>query len=250
MNKIAEKIYEKVKPYGRLIYLISTGAQMYGTVTPESDVDYAGIFIPKEDYILGIKNVEQLELHEKKDDHKDCQDCTVYALPKFIKLALGNNPNIIELFMAPQNCILYSDDYGYHLKDSYKLFISKKCYATFKGYAASQRKKLIEGKSVGVIRSKLIEKFGFDCKFMSHLLRLLIEGHEILVSGKLQMPLIQNKLVLDTKLGKHSFEDGMKKAAELEMLIDLAYTTSNLRIDPDYEAVNKLQIQILKDGIS
>lgn len=40
---------------------VITGSNLYGTNTPESDIDYAGIFIPTIDYYFGLKKVEEAD---------------------------------------------------------------------------------------------------------------------------------------------------------------------------------------------
>jgi predicted nucleotidyltransferase len=233
-----------------LIYKIRTGSIMYGTNLPESDNDFLGIFIPDKEYVLGIKHCEQVSLSEKISNTIRNQwgdmDYTVYSLTKFIPLAIANNPNILELFFAPTHCQLVTSPYASELLANKELFLSKKAYHTFKGYAYAQRKKLEVkiGNLTG--RTELVDKYGYDTKFASHLIRLLLECHQILVEKTITFPLPQNNLVRDIKLGKYSLEWILKKAEDLERLIDLAYTTSDLQYSADIEKINKLQIYLLE----
>lgn len=234
-----------------LIYKARTGSNAYGTVTKTSDDDYAGVFIPTKDYVVGTKHVDQVILGTKasndRKNTKDDIDYTVYALPKFIKLAKDNNPNIIELFFIPERCVLFRSDSWDELQRNYALFISKKAYHTFKGYAYSQRLKLQVKKENLTGRTELVEQFGYDVKFGSHLVRLLLEGLEILTEGKLTLPLNQNNLVLDIKLGKYSLQDVLNTAIELEKLMDKAYIESKLQNHCDEVGINSLQIKLLED---
>lgn len=130
-----------------LIYKVKVGSHLYGCNTSESDTDYVGVFIPDEDYVLGLfryeENCSSTNSSDKSRNTKDDIDCVLYSLPKFIQLASGCNPNIVEIFFAPDNCIEYINDFGQKLKDSYKLFISKKAKHTFSGYAYSQKQKIL-----------------------------------------------------------------------------------------------------------
>ncbi len=232
-----------------LIYKIRTGSQMYGTITDDSDEDFGGIFIPDKDYVLGIKRCDQVALNQKKSktirNKKGDVDYTAYSLLKFIRLAIGNNPNIIEYFFAHDTCVLQTNTFGMNLIGAYKLFVSKKSYHTFKGYAYSQRKKLEVKKENMTGRTELTDKFGYDVKFASHLIRMLLEGQQILSEGKLTLPLPQNNLVSDIKLGKYDLEWVLNKASELEKLVDLAYANSKLQHTADLKAINELQIDLL-----
>ena len=244
-------MYEPIMAERNLIYKLRLGADLYGTVTPDSDKDFGGIFIPDKDYVLGVKRCDQVELNEKVSktvrNQKEDVDYTIYSLPKFIHLAIGNNPNIIEFFFAHPTAVIYSNKYAKRLLEAYPLFLSRKAYDTFKGYAYSQRKKLEVKKEHMTGRRELTDKFGYDVKFASHLIRLLLECLQILVEGDILLPLPRNNLIRDIKLGKYSLDWVFKKAEEIESLVDLAYVKSDLRYSADIGGINKLQMELLED---
>ncbi len=233
------------------IYKIRIGSNLYGTRTETSDEDLGGIFIPDKDYVLGIKNVEQVELSEKISksirNQKGDTDYVVYALTKFIPLAMANNPNIIEYLYAPENCVLYRDKYANKLIENRHLFLSKKAYHTFKGYSYSQRQKLEVKRDNMTGRTELALEFGYDVKFAAHLIRLLLECLQLLTEKTLTFPLPQHNLVRDVKLGKYDLTWVLNKAEEIEKLADLAYVQSDLQYSADQEAINKLQIELLEE---
>lgn len=234
-----------------LIYKIRIGSVMYGTDTPSSDADFGGVFIPTKDYILGTKNLEQVILSEKNSkalrNTQEDIDYTAYALPKFIRLLIGNNPNIIEFLYAQESTILVKTKYMQKILDNRNLFLSKKAYHTFKGYAYAQRRKLEVKRDNMTGRTELALKFGYDTKFASHLIRLLFEGLQILTEKTLTFPLPQNNMIRDVKLGKYDLTWVLNKAHYLEELIDEAYIHSDLQYTPDFEAINELQISLIED---
>lgn len=233
-----------------IAYKIRTGSKMYGTDTKESDDDFAGIFIPDKDYVLGIKKIEQVELTQKlsktKRNSKGDVDYTIYAITKFIPLAIANNPNIIEFLYAPRNCQLFTSEYSDELIENRNWFLSKKAYHTFKGYAYSQRQKLLIKKENMTGRTEIVEKYGWDVKFGSHLIRLLLECLEILTEKTISFPLRQNNLVRDIKLGNYELEWVLNKASEIEKLIDIAYVQSDLQHSSDLKNINELQMFLLE----
>lgn len=110
-----------------------TGSHLYGTATPESDIDIRGIFIPTEEFYLGfMEKVEQVESHKP--------DETYWEITKFFRLCCDNNPNILELLFVP----LYSEYTEYYTREweeilvNRHLFLSSKARHTFSGYAVSQ----------------------------------------------------------------------------------------------------------------
>lgn len=241
---------EQEMALNNLIYKIRSGSQMYGTITENSDEDMGGLFIPSKDYVIGIHKVEQVELSQKVSNtirnQKGDVDYVLYALPKFITLCIANNPNIIEYLYVPKNCLLVTSHWSDELVANRHLFLSKKAYHTFKGYAYSQRQKLMIKKENMTGRTELAEKFGYDTKFASHLIRLLLECHQLLTEKTLTFPLPQNNLVRDIKIGKYPLEWVIQKADDLEKLIDISYTTSDLQPCANVNEINELQKYLLQ----
>ncbi len=109
---------------------VVTGSHGYGLATSESDLDIRGICMLPREYLLGLNGFEQGE--------GPGEDQVTYGLPKFVKLALNANPNILELLFASEKNYRYLNEYGQQLLESRDLFLSKKAKFTFAGYAFSQ----------------------------------------------------------------------------------------------------------------
>lgn len=116
------------------IFECLAGSHAYGTNTPESDVDIRGIFCLPEESFLGI-NSPPHQVGDKKND------IVFYELKKFVDLASGCNPNIIELLHMPDDCIRRKTSVMNKLIENRNLFISQKAIHTFSGYAYAQIKK-------------------------------------------------------------------------------------------------------------
>jgi len=130
----------------RILEIIG-GSHLYGTSTPSSDQDFVGIFLPPLDYVLGLKSVQEVELgiKDKSKDGKNTAeaiDRKLYEFRKFLNLALGSNPNIIELLFANEDAIVYLNSYGEQLLNIRHHFPSKMCMQKFIGYAHSQKHKM------------------------------------------------------------------------------------------------------------
>jgi hypothetical protein len=121
-----------------LIYKVVAGSRAYGLDSPGSDLDMRGVCIPPRRYLLGLRPFEQWEQREAQGD------TVIYALVKFVRLALACNPNIIELLYVEPRHILFINDYGQRLLKHRDQFLSKQVRHTFAGYALSQLKR-IEG---------------------------------------------------------------------------------------------------------
>lgn len=117
------------------IFLTLHGSHAYGTNTPASDVDVKGIAIPPASYYLGLsKTFEQAEFKDP--------DGVVYEIRKFFKLARDCNPNIIEVLHTDESDWISCSPVGRNIIEKRDLFLSKKAYYTFFGYARAQLKRI------------------------------------------------------------------------------------------------------------
>jgi predicted nucleotidyltransferase len=132
---------------GRLIFKCRIGSHLYGLNRPESDEDFLGVFIPKSEYLLGLKKIEEIDNSTKSSaaEHRntaDDIDDKNYTLSKYLHLALQNNPNIVEvLFATPENVLTMTTTWSQLAANRDKI-LSQRVFYTFTGYAFSQRKKL------------------------------------------------------------------------------------------------------------
>lgn len=125
------------------LMLTVAGSHLYGTNTPESDIDYRGVCLPPIESIIGLQNFEQTtQLEGYVSD-----DVIIYSLDKFIRLALQNNPNIIELLFAGDSVIfnesiLISSEQWKELVGLKGYILSDTIRKTFIEYAKSQLHKM------------------------------------------------------------------------------------------------------------
>lgn len=139
-----------------ILFKTISGSRAYGTFTPESDTDIRGIFIQSLDDILKYGYIDQIS------DVKN--DVVFYELKRFIKLAIDNNPNIIELFNMPKDCIIFKHPlYEKYIENNKDKFISKKTKFTFGEYASSQIRKAVGyNKKINWDKNKILRKEVLD----------------------------------------------------------------------------------------
>ncbi len=118
-----------------LIFETLAGSHLYGTNTPESDIDYRGVVIPP-------RNIRDDPFTNFEQQEFPGEDKVHYGLKKFFQLASDCNPNIIELFYAPDNCITVNTPEWSLISGSANNFLSTKARFTFTGYALSQLKRI------------------------------------------------------------------------------------------------------------
>lgn len=250
MKNMTPEQKEKLFPKNTVLlgYRGSIAHNMYVPNTdPNSidDIDLMGVYMAPPDYYIGIKKVK--DVLEKFEGQWGIVN---YEFKKFIHLLLKSNPNVLSLLWVRENHYIKRHKYGQMLVYNRDLFVSKKIYNSFTGYAYSQLKKMTHFTHEGYMgekRKALVNKYGYDCKNAAHCIRLLKMGVEFLVEGRLNVFREDAPMLLEIKKGGRSLEDVKAEAKKLFALADEAYVRSTLPNEPDYEAVNKLVMDILRD---
>lgn len=130
------------------ILLCRVGSKLYGTDGPDSDEDFVGIFIADLPYYIGLKTINNADLSivdkdENGKNTKEAVDIKYYELREFIKLAMENNPNILEILFVNKQNIIFITEQGQALLDNKHLFPWIGMEKKFFGYARSQRHKMV-----------------------------------------------------------------------------------------------------------
>jgi len=224
------------------IFKTLTGSRVYGTFNEQSDYDYRGVLIPPEKYFLSFYN--HFEQFESKQE-----DMVVYDIRKFLKLAASNNPNIIELLYIPEKFWVTSSLYWKELVAIRDLFLSKRCYDTYKGYAHSQLKKITHHEKADSVRTSLVDKVGYDCKSGMHLYRLLNSCKEILKEHTILVERPDKDFLLEIRNGNVSYKDLMHLVDELSIELEHLFESTTLPEQPNYKIIEDVGIDVIKQHI-
>ena len=133
---------DRLLPEG-LISLCWRGSVAHGMYVPKSDPDsiddkdVMGVYIGPLEHYLGFGRKDVYEQWEGE------WDCVFYELRKFIGLLLNCNPNVLSLLWLKPNGIIYESELGQRLREHRDLFVTRKAYHSFSGYAHAQFKKMI-----------------------------------------------------------------------------------------------------------
>jgi len=239
------------------------GSKAYGVNTEDSDWDLCGWVIPPKRYVFPHLNGEiqgfgtqqkrfdQFQKHHIKDESAAGglgreYDVTVFSIVKHFQLMMDCNPHAIDFLYTPVNCILHSTQVNEMVREKRSLFLSKKAFHRYKGYAFSQLHKMESKKPTGK-RKKIRETYGFDVKHAYHLVRLLSEIEQILVEGDLDLQekgrREHMKAVRRGDFSEQEIRDWFKvKEKDLEKL----YAESKLRNKPDEASIKQLLLDCLE----
>jgi predicted nucleotidyltransferase len=209
-----------------IIYRCIVGSRAFGLDNESSDVDYRGIYLPPARLHWSLYGVpEQLENKEK-------EEC-FWELQKFLILALKANPNILECLNTP--LIEYKNEIAEELLSIKQIFFSKLVYQTYNGYVMSQFKKL---------EQDLRTRDGVRPKHAMHLMRLLLQGIEILKSGELIVKVAKHReQLLAIRSGEMSWEKLNIWRLDLHREFEQAFAETKLPERPYYEKANQFLIE-------
>jgi hypothetical protein len=207
-----------------MLFACPSGSALYGTTTPTSDKDYVGVFIPNEEYLIGLGKVDEVEMGRKisqgEQNSAEDIDFKAYALHKFTAFALQNNPNILELlFVKKEQAIVWTPAWDAIQADVDNFLDRDKIVARFCGYATAQKVRMHGNKEDGIRRKELCDKYGYDIKNGSHVVRLLDECISLLLERHIDFPLARADYMKEIKSGAIPLDDLMKEADRLEILI-------------------------------
>jgi len=236
-------------------YLTIMGSQCYGTATDDSDTDIYGFGIPKLEDIFPHLRGEILDFgrqkqrfncwqeHHVKDGKKD-YDFQVYSIVKYFHLLMENNPSVIDSLFSPINCVIHCTQIGQLLRDNRKMFIHKGLFHKFRGYSMSQLHKM-ETKDPQGKRKEIRDKHGWDVKFGLHVLRLLLEAEQLLLTGDMDLQK-DKELLKSIRRGEWTPERIREWFEKKDKYLEELYEKSTLPYGPDEDKIKQLLLQCLE----
>jgi predicted nucleotidyltransferase len=244
-----------------IMYETIMGSESYGVNEDTSDRDVYGFCLPSKTILFphlsgeingfGLRNrerFEQFQQHHIEDKSSNTvYDVTVYNIVKYFQLLMENNPNMIDSIFTPRRCVLHSTKISEMVRDARREFLHKGCWHKFKGYAYAQLSKIKnKTNSTNEKRAAWIEKFGYDVKFAYHVVRLMNECEQILMTGDLNLE--QNREQLKAiRRGEWTLEQLDNWAEDKHRQLENLYHTSTLQHSPDEDRLRDLLMNCIEE---
>lgn len=231
------------------LYRAEVGSHAYGTNTGVSDHDFVEVYIEDPEYITGLSQWDtKFESNEGRTPVGG-EDVTVYGFKKWSSLVAAGNPNMIEtLFIENEDTYAYG---AWNLiLANRRAYLSKSAGRKFLGYSNGQRMALAGMRNKRTNRPELVHTHGWDTKFGGHMIRVLLEGIELMLTGELVFPLARRDLILDIRAGNVSKEDGFELANGLEKDLEEAIGLSDLPEKADLATINRMMNDIYQTSWS
>lgn len=226
---------EKLKD--NIVFLVVAGSHGYGLNTEESDLDIRGISMGTPDSILGM---ESFDIFEDKNT-----DTVIYSMKRFAELAMKGAPNVLEiLFSNPENILYCDEKIGKMLLDNRDMFLSKRIYYSFKGYAKNALKDAEKRLETNPKKAD---------KYAMHYIRLCLEVIALLNGNDLTDVLKNNRDMLmwirngSMRRGDKFTEEFYESVRDFENLLGKAYQNSSLPGTVDVKKVSELLAKMNKE---
>lgn len=133
----------------KVIYLIKSGSQLYGTNTETSDTDYIGLFMPSMTSVMLKKDPDHLVVTTGKANSKNSDDdidIQLWSVYKFLNLVKKGETGALDLLFSlkglnkDQIQVINNKTYTDVFMDRFNSYLSKDLRA-FVGYCLGQAKK-------------------------------------------------------------------------------------------------------------
>lgn len=230
---------------------VVVGSTLHGTAVDDGleDLDLMAVVVERPRQFVGFAPVDTW-VHRTKPvgvrSEAGDTDLAVYGLRKYLGLALKGNPTVLLALFAPENFIRRNDVRGRQLQALAPYIVSRQAYSPFRGYMKQQHERLLGLRGQrNVTRPELVDKYGYDTKYAAHIVRLGLQGEELLLTGRMTLPMReeQRALCVEIRTGNYTLAAVSELILDAERRLDGAVQASKLREKPDYKTVEKWMLR-------
>lgn len=204
------------------VLVTEVGSTVHGvTNAAVDDVDAMGLFIESAPSVLGLtrqKTVSWRTQPEGVPSGPEDEDLVLYTLRKWSRLAAAGNPTVLlPLFVGPEK-VYATSALGDRLRAERRRFVTRRTGMAYLGYAKSQRESLLGLRGGRVDRERYRCAYGYDTKYAYHMLRLGMQGREVVETGDLTLPMPakDREYLLTVRAGDWPLEDVLAVAERNE----------------------------------
>lgn len=230
-----------------VILRVQVGSGVHGTaIDGQDDRDEMGVCLEPPDYITGLDRFEQFEWRSAWERGRNARstandlDLVIYSARKWMRLAVAGNPTVLLLLFVPPTEIVTVSHWGGDLRANADRIVSRRCGERFLGYLRAQREGMLGLRGKHTNRPELVAVHGYDTKFAMHMLRLGVQGVELLTEGRITLPIAEPTLskLREVRRGVWRKDDVLAWADDLENQLEQLITDSELPPNADLAWAN------------
>jgi hypothetical protein len=223
------------------------GSTVHGTNVKDGleDLDLMAVVIEDQKTFAGFNATDTWTARTKpmgvRSEAGDV-DWVGYGLRKYLNLALKGNPSILLALFAPMTACRVMTREGGELRLLAPDIVSKAAYMPFRGYMRQQHERLLGLRGQrNVTRPELVDAYGYDTKYAAHVVRLGLQGEELLLTGRISLPMrdADRELCIKVRTGGFSLAEASAQIIDAERRLDAAFSASPLSERPNAEKVER-----------
>ncbi len=241
-----------------LIYETLAGSGAYGcSKEGKSDEDYYGITVPSRNILfphtagyVDIFDADRPKFEQYQQHHVKCEssgkefDFSIFNIAQFFAHLMRGVPNCIDCLFTRDECVKHITAAGHIVRDNRKMFLSKECWKTYRGYSASQVKLLEKTKRTGV-RKEETDKHGFDLKAGYHAWRMLNQGEQIITTGDLDLMKAADEYKA-IRRGEWTYDKFTKEFDARKVALEEVFHKCTLPEKPDKNKVREVLLEAIE----
>lgn len=230
----------------RSLFMATAGSAAYGTKTPESDVDYRGVFLAEPKHLIGLSNVESYT--EEQPIDLQC-----FELRHYVRLCLKGSPLQLEMLFYPEDAIAESSIGWRKLLNIRESFLGQHLKATLGGFAQGDIKRIAANSTAkcGAKGKLLVEKYGYNTKHASNAWRLLRMAAILFTTGQLvvRLPQADREEIVAIKNGKYEKDEFLKYVETEDKRVFALAENSKLPARSNYDLAEQTVMEIYKESL-
>lgn len=239
--------------YGREVLRTQVGSGVHGvSIEGADDRDEMGMCEEGPASVIGLRSFAQYQYRTQDEGVRSGPgdlDLVVYSLRKWTKLALAGNPTVLMPIFVPESEVVVNTDVGAGIRRHPEWFLSRQTANRFIGYMRSQREQMLgqRGKK-HTNRPELVAVHGFDTKFAYHMVRLGLQGVELLSTGKITLPIPEpsRSWLRSMREGLVSKQAALDASYVLQEELMRLRDTSKLPEHPNYDAADRWLVGVYR----
>jgi predicted nucleotidyltransferase len=229
------------------------GSTVHGLSNPGTDDrDEMGVCVEPPEYVIGLRPFEHWVFRTQGEGVPSGPgdlDLTIYGLRKYCRLASKGSPTVLLLLFVDGEHVVLRTPLGERLQGLAPAFVSKRAGRAFLGYLDAQRRALLGERHAPRMR-ELSREHGYDTKYAMHALRIAHQGHELLTTGRISLPVGEpaRSQLMQVRRGEVPLDDVLTLLHEEAARLERAVLGSDLRADTDHDAVNRFLVEAYREA--
>lgn len=228
------------------------GSTLHGTHVDDGleDLDLMSVVLESPADAMGFTRWEGEQQRTKPEGVRSEAgdvDHSIYGLRKWLGMACNSNPTAMLPLFAPNNMLRECTAEGAMLRSMAPSIVSKKAFGAFHGFMVQQRIRMENKESrIRVTRPELIERYGYDTKAAGHVIRLGMQGIELLTTGRLTLPMpeMDRAYVVAIRLGGLTKTQAIDAMEKYEQSLADVSKHCRLRDEPDWQACEQFMVNM------